>query len=192
MNVKIPKPISVKSFTSKYNGISKVLINKIQVSNPFDNKNKGFDINNTIKYNGLWDTGATNTVINRNVVDDLKLSATSATEVRTAAGITKANVYIINLWLPNGIIIPDLQVTEGDLGDTDLLIGMDVMNRGDFSVSNFNGITCFSFRVPSLEAIDYTTNLHKNKQVINSNKKVGVNESCPCGSGKKYKNCCGN
>ena len=24
-----------------------------------------------------------------------------------------------------------------------------------------------------------------------SNKKVGRNEPCPCGSGKKYKHCCG-
>ncbi len=28
-------------------------------------------------------------------------------------------------------------------------------------------------------------------QKITSNKKIGRNESCPCGSGKKYKKCCG-
>ena len=27
--------------------------------------------------------------------------------------------------------------------------------------------------------------------VVNSNPKVGRNDPCPCGSGKKYKNCCG-
>lgn len=27
--------------------------------------------------------------------------------------------------------------------------------------------------------------------VLNRNNKVGWNEPCPCGSGKKYKHCCG-
>ena len=30
-----------------------------------------------------------------------------------------------------------------------------------------------------------------NKTVVNENPKVGRNDPCPCGSGKKYKNCCG-
>lgn len=31
----------------------------------------------------------------------------------------------------------------------------------------------------------------KRKPVVNKDKKVGRNDPCPCGSGKKYKNCCG-
>ena len=31
----------------------------------------------------------------------------------------------------------------------------------------------------------------KKKPVTNDGKKVGRNDPCPCGSGKKYKNCCG-
>ena len=31
----------------------------------------------------------------------------------------------------------------------------------------------------------------KNQPVVNSSKKVGRNDLCPCGSGKKYKKCCG-
>jgi preprotein translocase subunit SecA len=30
-----------------------------------------------------------------------------------------------------------------------------------------------------------------NKPAASGNKKVGRNEPCPCGSGKKYKHCCG-
>ena len=30
-----------------------------------------------------------------------------------------------------------------------------------------------------------------NKTVVNKEPKVGRNDECPCGSGKKYKNCCG-
>ena len=29
------------------------------------------------------------------------------------------------------------------------------------------------------------------RTVVNTERKVGRNEPCPCGSGKKYKNCCG-
>lgn len=30
-----------------------------------------------------------------------------------------------------------------------------------------------------------------NKTVVNEEPKIGRNDPCPCGSGKKYKNCCG-
>ena len=30
-----------------------------------------------------------------------------------------------------------------------------------------------------------------NKTIVNENPKVGRNDPCPCGSSKKYKNCCG-
>ena len=31
----------------------------------------------------------------------------------------------------------------------------------------------------------------KVKKTIKNDKKIGRNDLCPCGSGKKYKNCCG-
>lgn len=30
----------------------------------------------------------------------------------------------------------------------------------------------------------------RNKQLVRDHYKIGRNEPCPCGSGKKYKNCC--
>jgi uncharacterized protein YecA (UPF0149 family) len=33
-------------------------------------------------------------------------------------------------------------------------------------------------------------NLNETPTILNENK-IGRNESCPCGSGKKYKKCCG-
>jgi uncharacterized protein YecA (UPF0149 family) len=32
--------------------------------------------------------------------------------------------------------------------------------------------------------------LPKTRPVVRDNKKIGRNDPCPCGSGKKYKNCC--
>ena len=34
-------------------------------------------------------------------------------------------------------------------------------------------------------------NEKKQTEEITENKKIGRNEKCPCGSGKKYKHCCG-
>jgi len=33
---------------------------------------------------------------------------------------------------------------------------MDIINRGDFIINNMGGATSFSFRIPSLERVDYT------------------------------------
>jgi preprotein translocase subunit SecA len=43
----------------------------------------------------------------------------------------------------------------------------------------------------NIRGIGGTTNKEGTKTPIKVDKKVGRNEPCPCGSGKKYKNCCG-
>ncbi|MEG0457593.1 MAG: SEC-C metal-binding domain-containing protein, partial [Oscillospiraceae bacterium] len=42
---------------------------------------------------------------------------------------------------------------------------------------------------PSVASMDDGT--VKRKPIVNKSKKIGDNEPCPCGSGKKYKKCCG-
>ena len=41
------------------------------------------------------------------------------------------------------------------------------------------------------QKIQNTANADINRTVVNDGPKVGRNDPCPCGSGKKYKNCCG-
>ena len=36
-----------------------------------------------------------------------------------------------------------------------------------------------------------TSEEKKNRTVVNASKKIRPNDPCPCGSGKKYKFCCG-
>ena len=38
---------------------------------------------------------------------------------------------------------------------------------------------------------EITKQWRESKQFRNTEKKIGPNDPCPCGSGKKYKNCCG-
>ncbi|MCY7409416.1 MAG: SEC-C domain-containing protein [Chitinophagales bacterium] len=71
---------------------------------------------------------------------------------------------------------------------------MDIIAMGDFSITNLDGNTCMSFRMPSLHEIDYVKNLqlkvNPNMPIV-GDEKVGRNQLCPCGSGKKYKHCNG-
>ena len=104
-----------------------------------------------------------------------------------------ANTYLVALWLPNHICIPSLKVTEGIIGEgMDVLIGMDIISQGDFAVTNKEGKTNFTFRMPSMHCIDFVKEAPPT--IVVGGQKVNVpgrNDPCPCGSGKKYKRCHG-
>ena len=146
------------SFTAKYSGISTVLISNVLISKAFDSLLEKVNPNNynTNGYKAIWDTGATGTVITQKAVDECALSPTGVVEVQTAAGKTRANSYLVNVWLPNKIIIPNVKATLGVLpGNVEVLIGMNIIGQGDFAVTNKGGKTVFSFRFPSVECIDF-------------------------------------
>ncbi|MBT9536716.1 MAG: retroviral-like aspartic protease family protein [Nitrospirae bacterium] len=142
------------------------------------------------QYNGIWDTGATNTVITRKVADDLNLKPVGMTLVKHAKGEEMSEVYRVNIVLPNKVGFPMVRVTEGTLSGVDVLIGMDIINRGDFAITHRDSKTTFTFRVPSTGHIDFVEE-HKRGQQASAGPKIGRNEPCPCKSGKKYKKCCG-
>lgn len=107
-------------------------------------------------WRGLWDTGASKSSITQRIVDDLDLIPIGNTNISTANGIVPVNTYLIDIGLPNRIIIPNIVVSCADLGeDIDVLIGMDIIKHGDFAITNTNNSTTFSFRIPSIEEIDY-------------------------------------
>ena len=149
----------------------------------------------SMKCTALWDTGATNTVITQRVAQSLGLKQTGVALVHHAAGQSFKPKYIVNIMLPNNVGIPFVEVTEGDLMGEDVLIGMDIITKGDFAITNVGGKTTFSFRIPSVETIDYCN--QNNQPATQANtpivkpKSPGRNDPCPCGSGKKYKHCCG-
>jgi hypothetical protein len=83
-----------------------------------------------------------------------------------------------------------VRVTEATItGDADVLIGMDIIQNGDLTLTNANNKTVFSFQIPSIGGIDPA--MHEAAPYKTSHIKVGRNDPCPCGSGKKYKKCCG-
>ncbi len=101
------------------------------------------------KVKAIWDTGATNTVISQNVSSKLSLIPTGRANCNAVNECYETNTYIVNIGLPNGLRITDVQVTEAaNMPDYDLLIGMDIITLGDLALTNANGITWFSFRFP--------------------------------------------
>ncbi|MCL2151275.1 MAG: hypothetical protein FWH50_03535 [Coriobacteriia bacterium] len=75
-----------------------------------------------------------------------------------AGGTSRVNVHEVNIYLPNGEKIEGLKVIEATarLQDFDVIIGMDIITRGDLALTNKDGKSCFSFRIPSQAKIDFT------------------------------------
>ena len=147
-------------------------------------------------YQAIWDTGATSTVVTKKVVEECGLVPVSKTKVIGVHGDRISDVFLIDVHLPNNVAVTEVPVTEADAlaGDSEVLIGMDIIGLGDFAVSNFQGETSFTFRMPSLKHIDFVEDLAD--EVVDVSEvagvpKVGRNQQCPCGSGKKYKKCHG-
>lgn len=179
------------SFTSQYSGLSREFINDVCVyscAQPNDTRNPDIDM----KKRAQWDTGASCTVIKKGLAEELGLKPVSVIPVTTPQGTYEARRFYVDVYLPNKVTVRKLLVVEGQAGDCrwDVLVGMDIIGLGDFAVSNYKGVTVFSFRVPSAATLDFTQN---NYFVPDKVPKIpGRNEPCPCGSEKKYKQCCGN
>lgn len=103
----------------------------------------------------VWDTGATISVISNDVVNNLRLSPTGAAVCYTVNGPRVVARYSINIHLPNQFAIPGLRVVDGDIHDAGILIGMDIIGRGDFAITHEYGSTCFSFQIPSSRTLDF-------------------------------------
>lgn len=174
------------AFTLKYGKREAQIITECFVSDAWDPKS-GTTPPAPRKYRALWDTGATNTVITNKVATELGLPVRGTSMVGHAQGSGIANNYLVNIVLPNKVGVSYLRVSEGILGDIDVLIGMDIISGGDFAITNVGGRTTFSFRMPSVKEIDYELENHTPAK----SEKISRNSDCHCGSGKKYKHCHG-
>ena len=184
---------SASSFTVKSDKILRALITDCGIFEAF--KPTAESLKKNYKHcnaRSLWDTGATGTVITKNIVDQLALKPIGKVKVFHANGEDYVNTYMVNIMLPNNTGIPLVKVTEGKLNGIDVLIGMDIISKGDFSISNTGGKTIFSFQIPSTHEIDFVEETKRNNHTpMVKDKLPGRNDSCHCGSGKKYKNCHG-
>ena len=108
------------------------------------------------KFTAIWDTGAEGCVITDAVVQTCGLKPIGMIMMHGVHGSAPAEQFLVNLRLPNGVGFPNVRVTKGNLvGGAEILLGMDVITTGDFSITNFSGKTVFSFRVPTQKHVDF-------------------------------------
>mgnify|MGYP000287416268 CR=1 FL=1 len=106
----------------------------------------------------LWDTGATHSAISDRPAAKMQLPSEDFARVSTASGILRVPIYLIQVGLPNHFVFEEVEAIEftySDEDDCDLIIGMDIMAQGDLSITNLEGKTVFSFRIPSLLRVDF-------------------------------------
>ena len=129
----------------------------------------------------IWDTGATNSAITELEAKKLNLVPTGIKNVSGLGGTIPKNTYLIDILLkPANILIRDLSVTELDNPVNELgvkteqfgiLIGMDIIARGDFCITHTGNKTMMSFRIPSIVETDYVAEWNRRKAVENKYKR---------------------
>lgn len=147
---------------------------------------------------GVWDTGAQCSVIRNDLAKAIGLETIG---MKTIIGVQSKEdrpYYYANVKLNNEQISLDINITDVDAFSSDssegMLIGMDVISQGDFSISNFQGKTTMTFRTPSQCEIDYCKEIQKYNKYLKIHQiwaKHG-NNKCPCQSGKIWEKCHGN
>lgn len=138
------------SFQVDYPLIAKELITDCAVS-PFEGFEKA-DKSKILQVKAIWDTGSFNCVINESVAEKLGIKPLRLDHGYTMTSKTKCNVYVLNLHLPNGVIIPiEVDGVTPDPGSKsflnyDLVIGLVIMTKGIVKVETINGKTTFHFQ----------------------------------------------
>lgn len=187
-------PLRFQAFTVKANGLADRIITSVEVCAAFDPRTPPNTLPPLQGFQALWDTGASKSVVSRAVSTALGLVPSGTAQVNHAGGTGRSPTYMVNFRLPHQVAIVGLLVTE--LAQTnrefDVIIGMDVIGLGDFSITNVGGQTWMSFRTPSCVSIDYVDEANRLKFAG-----VGRNDACPCGKASqggrpvKFKHCHG-
>lgn len=168
------------AFTREYSGISNVLHIEVNLLSP-----NGILIR---KLNGIWDTGAGVSAINERIAQELQLISIGKCKQGTAGGERLTDKFPLYVSFNENVKFKVVAL-GANLGNIDFLVGMDIISKGTFSISNYEGKTKVSFLIPSDKDVDYVKQLNEqNRRLLKS---IGRNAPCPCGSGKKIKDCCG-
>lgn len=143
-----------------------------------------------ITVNALWDTGCSGVAISQRVIDTLGLVGNGVTDVHNAGETYQSQYYPIAVKLPNNTNVHFLRATLAKTHGFDILIGMQIISKGDFAVTNYEGQMCMTFRIPSIKRENFVAENEKYSKMFQIRAKKHI-LTCPCGSGKLYKNCHG-
>lgn len=112
---------------------------------------------NPEQLSALWDTGANITCISTRLAEKLKLESFDEAMLSVANNeIFRAKTYYVQLNMGE-FSIPFIKVLGLPMDKSkDIIIGMDVISKGDLSITNYAGKTVLSFREPSMGTVDYS------------------------------------
>ncbi|MEK7258065.1 MAG: hypothetical protein AAB316_25125 [Bacteroidota bacterium] len=120
-------------------------------------------IESAIWVNALWDTGAMCSCISKRCAEKLRLKQSDVATMGTASHIVESPIYSAHLLIPNFPTFTFLELLEYQehVGDCDIIIGMDIISQGDLAITHLGGKTFLSFRIPSLQTIDFEADLRQ-------------------------------
>ena len=157
-----------QSLTISYPTGVNVVHSNCFISVGYDPKSPPDPLPQAIEFGAIWDTGASASVITQEVVDKLGLVAMGMTKVHGVAGETTAEQYLVNIMLMKDVEFHGFTVTKGILaGGPGVLIGMDVIGKGDFAITNLNNKTCMTYRYPSCVRLDFVEE-HRRKERLDA------------------------
>jgi len=99
-------------------------------------------------YKGVWDTGVTGISIDNRVFRELCLTPIKFITIHGVNSTETVPLVLVDIILPNGIMVGGVYASVAKIPDADMLIGMDVILLGDLAISNFEGKTLFTFAYP--------------------------------------------
>ena len=144
-------------FTATYERNVRILTTDCGISQPFDSNLEPISEKpDMYRFSAIWDTGSECTTISRHVADALGLMPIGEIEAHHSGGHSIANIYLINILLPNGIEFQGLRVMDGNFDDTDILIGMDIISQCDLAITHPDNQTKLTFKIPATEDIDFS------------------------------------
>ena len=116
-----------------------------------------------IRVKALWDTGASKSVVTPHIIQQLGIKADGAAKVCHAGGESMVGTYLVDIILPNKILLPGIRVSEcAEQGPHfDIIIGMDIISLGDLSITGQGIKRMVSFCFPSTAIIDYAQMLRQ-------------------------------
>jgi hypothetical protein len=142
-----PADYQPHTITTHFDELAKALLVGADICEAYDPSDAEADTPEHRKVIALWDTGATISVISEETADQLDLFAIGKIYINHADGQIECNTYIVNLYLDSQIEFPGVVVACSHLPGIDMLIGMDVITQGDFTIANVEGKTVFSYSV---------------------------------------------
>ena len=100
--------------------------------------------------NALWDTVSTESLISEKIVKMIEPILKSKAKYVTKDTVIESETYAVSLSLSDEITFRDVLMKKADLSDknVDIIIGMDIISRGDFEIRNYNNLIEFAFRIP--------------------------------------------